>query len=94
MDEETRQEFKKLNQKLESLVTLVESFKESLEREIHGVAERIDRTDAHLHRIAAGAHYVTRLVDWSEKQDVFATDIVQRVQKLESAIEELKRERH
>jgi hypothetical protein len=37
-----------------------------------------------LDKIAAGAHYVTRLVEWSESQDAFQLDILHRVQALES----------
>jgi len=97
MDDETRQEFKAIreamNAKFEALTTLIVDFKESLEREIHNVGERIDHTEAHLKRIAAGAHYVTRLVEWSEKQDDFSSNILERVQKLESTVEQLKKDR-
>jgi hypothetical protein len=93
MDEELRQQFK-------ALATLIEGVKESLEREITGgkaslereigtVKERIDRMDARLGKIAAGAHYVTRLAEWSEKQDVFQLDILHRVQALETRVNKL-----
>jgi hypothetical protein len=63
MDDELRQQF-------QALSTLIEGVKESLEREfrheIGRLNERIDRMDARLDKIAAGAHYVTRLAEWSE----------------------------
>jgi hypothetical protein len=45
--------------------------------------------DARLGKIAAGAHYVTRLAEWSEKQDVFQLDILHRVQALETRVNKL-----
>src|SRR5882724_6053562 len=49
------------------LFLLIESVKESFEREISRLRERIDLMDTRLNKIAAGTHYVTRLVEWSEK---------------------------
>ena len=71
------------------MTTLIVNVKESLEREIGGLGERMDRMDARLGKIAAGAHYVTRLVEWSEKRDAFQEDILQRVQKLETRLDKL-----
>jgi hypothetical protein len=48
-DDELRQQFRELS-------TLVEHVKESLEREIEGVGERVDRMSARLDKIAAGSH--------------------------------------
>jgi hypothetical protein len=62
--------------------------KESLEREIQGVGDRVDRMSARLDKIAAGSHYVSRLVEWSEKQDRFQEDILRRVAALEARMEE------
>jgi len=67
VDDETRQQF-------QALSALVESVKESLEREIQGVKaslqqeigglrQSMERIDTRLDKIAAGAHYVTRLVE-------------------------------
>jgi len=86
MDDELRQQF-------QALGTLITGGKESLEREFrHGFGklnERIDRMDARLGKIAAGAHYVTRLAEWSEPQDQFQLDILHRVQVLESRVDKL-----
>lgn len=72
---------------------MIVNFKESLEREIRDevgkVGERVDRMSARLDKIAAGAHYVTRLVEWSEKQDTFQADILARVQKLEMRVDKI-----
>lgn len=48
-------------------VALVIEVKESLEREVRDVSAKVDRMGARLDKIGAGAHYVTRLVEWSEK---------------------------
>jgi hypothetical protein len=45
------------------------------------------RVDALLDKVAAGSHYVTRLVEWSEKQDRFQEDILKRVAALEARVE-------
>ena len=44
-----------------------------VEERFDRVETRLDRMEARLDKIAAGAHYVTRLVEWSEKQDLFQT---------------------
>jgi septal ring factor EnvC (AmiA/AmiB activator) len=80
-DDELRQQFRELS-------TLMDHVKESLEREIQGVGDRVDRMSARLDKIAAGSHYVSRLVEWSEKQDRFQEDILRRVAALEARMEE------
>jgi len=97
-DTELRQQFQSINQKFESMTTLIVNVKESLEREIGGVradvgslGERIDRMDVRLSKIAAGAGYVTRLVEWSEKQDRFQLDILERVQKFETRVDKIQK---
>ncbi len=82
MDEETKQQF-------QALSALVEGVKESLEREIRSVGDRVDRMNTRLDKIAAGAHYVTRLVEWSEKQDNFQGDILRRVDELDQRVRRL-----
>ena len=81
MDDETRQQFRELP-------TLMENVKESLERElkreIKNVGDAVERMSARLDKIAAGSPYVTRLVEWSEKQDRFQEDILKRVAALEA----------
>ncbi|HUI77561.1 MAG TPA: hypothetical protein VLY24_06580 [Bryobacteraceae bacterium] len=89
MDQETREQFQAIQEQFQSMTTLIVNVKESLEREISSVGERVDRMSAPLDKIAAGAHYVTRLVEWSEKQDTFQADILARVQKLESRVDKI-----
>ena len=80
-DDELRQQFRELS-------TLMDHVKQSLEREIQGVGDLVDRMSARLDKIAAGSHYVSRLVEWSEKQDRFQEDILRRVAALEARMEE------
>lgn len=72
MDEELKQYLEGMEQRSKqqahALSTLVENVKESLEREIRSVGDRVDRMCARLDKIAAGSHYVTRLVEWSENR--------------------------
>jgi len=82
MDDELRQQF-------QALSTLVESVKESLEREIGELRQSVQRMETRLDKIAAGAHYVTRLVEWSEAQDAFQRDLLRRVQVLESRLDKM-----
>ncbi|MBZ5617319.1 MAG: hypothetical protein LAQ69_01110 [Acidobacteriia bacterium] len=100
MDDELRQQLQALTtlvesvkesqeRKIEALSTLVENVKESLEREIGTVGETVQRMETRLDKIAAGAHYVTRLVEWSEAQDTYQRDILQRVQALESRLDKM-----
>ena len=67
MDQEAREQFQTMHQQLElltrqfsekfeSMTTLIVNVKESLEREIAGVGERVDRISARLDKIATGAH--------------------------------------
>ena len=46
------------------------------------VDSRLDRMETRLDKIAAGSHYVSRLVEWSEKQDQFQTDTLRRLNDL------------
>ena len=78
-----------VDQQFRSLADLIVGVKESLEREITVVRERVDRMDTRLDKIAAGAHYVTRLAEWSEVQDRFQLDILHRVQVLEERLNRL-----
>jgi exonuclease VII large subunit len=71
------------------LTMLIEGVKESLEREITNVGARVDRMSVRLDKIAAGAHYVTRLVEWSEKQDKLQEDMLNRVLSLEARIKRI-----
>jgi len=91
MDEELKAYLEGMEQRAKqqshALSTLIENVKESLERDIQSVGDRVDRMSARLDKIAAGSHYVTRLVEWSEKQDRFQEDILKRVAALEARID-------
>ena len=87
MDAETREGFEQVKAMIANLTDLVQNVSESLSREIGDVKERVDRMSVRLDKIAAGAHYVTRLVEWSEKQDKFQEDILRRVQVIEHRLD-------
>jgi len=53
-DAELRQQLELIQQQFRWLSGLVENVKDSLEREITQVRERVDRMDARLDKIAAG----------------------------------------
>ena len=61
----------------------------SLEREVHQVKDGVERMEARLDKIAAGEHYVTRLVEWSEKQDKFQTDALRRFHEFDERLRKL-----
>ena len=90
LDEQDLQKISELlNSKIEPLKTLVISLYDSHSREIAEVKEAIARMSVKLDKVAAGAHYVTRLVEWSESQDQFQADILRRVQVLEQKVSKL-----
>ena len=49
--------------------------------------------EARLDKIAAGTHYVTRLADWSEKQDLFQADTLRRLNDLTDRVKRLEGDR-
>jgi hypothetical protein len=53
------------------------------------VEARLDRMESRLDKIAAGAHYVTRLVEWSEKQDLFQAETLRRMNDLADRVKRL-----
>lgn len=53
------------------------------------VEARLDRMEARLDNIAAGSHYVSRLVEWSEKQDQFQADTLRRINELADRVKRL-----
>src|SRR5437879_10613939 len=65
---------------LDSLRLLVNNVSDSVIREIGEAKESMARMNVRLDKIAAGSHYVGRLVAWSEKQDKFQEDLLRRVQ--------------
>ena len=81
----------RLNTRFAALEHLVDNVNQSLGREIADVKATVKLFDARLNKIAAGTHYVTRLVEWSEKQDDFAKDILDRMQALEARVIELEK---
>jgi len=80
-----------MDKRIDEQTILIQNVKESLEREVQEVRDIVSRMSTRLDKIAAGAHYVTRLVEWSEKQDVFQADILQRVQTLERRLDGLEK---
>jgi hypothetical protein len=77
-----------------------DSLKQEMHQEIGGVKvemrERFDRVEARMDRMevrldkmAAGTHYVSRLVDWSEKQDLFQADTLRRLNDLADRVKRL-----
>ena len=50
---------------------------------------RLERMETRLDKIAAGSHYVSRLVEWSEKQDQFQTDTLRRLNDLADRVKRL-----
>jgi hypothetical protein len=83
-----------LKQQLAAIVTLIENVKESLEHEIGTLRQSIERMDARLAKIGAGAHYVSRLVEWSEKQDQFQADTVRQIHELADRVKRLEEGRN
>ena len=53
------------------------------------VDSRLDRMETRLDKIAAGSHYVSRLVEWPEKQDQFQTDTLRRLNDLADRVKRL-----
>ena len=68
---------------------LFDSLKTEVGQRFDRVDARLDRMEARLDKIAAGAHYVTRLVEWSEKQDLFQADTLRRLNDLADRVKRL-----
>jgi exonuclease VII large subunit len=77
----------------ERMVTLMTSVKESLERQIEGVASRFDAQAIRLDRQAAllqtGARWTNRMIAWAEKVDVSLGDRIQEISELRRRMEKL-----
>jgi hypothetical protein len=75
------------------MVTLVTEVKESLERQIEGVASRFDAQAIRLDRQAAmlqtGARWTNRMIAWSEKVDVAHDKRIQELGELRTRVEKL-----
>ena len=74
-----------------SLETLISNVTASLGREIGDVKSIVERFAARLDKIAAGTHYVTRLAEWSETQDKFQAEILERMRAAEQRIRDLEK---
>ena len=82
--------FDRVDARFASLERLVDNVVRSLGSEIGDVKAIAERFSARLDKIAAGTHYVTRLAEWSEKQDAFQKEILERVRAIEANNQELK----
>ena len=74
-------------------MTFFEKLFRSLETEMAPRFDRVeaclDRMEMRLDKIAAGSHYVSRLVEWSEKQDQFQADTLRRLNDLADRVKRL-----
>ena len=86
--------FDNLESRFDNLHTLITGLMDSFNREIGGVKDQLARMETRLDKISAGSHYVSRLVEWSEKQDQFQIDILRRVQALEQRVAKLPPQAH
>jgi hypothetical protein len=73
------------------MVTLMTDVKESLERQIEGVASRFDAQAIRMDRQAAllqtGARWTNRMIAWAEKVDVSLGDRIQEISELRRRLE-------
>ena len=65
------------------------SFETEIGQRFDRVDARLDRMETRLDKIAAGSHYVSRLVEWSEKQDQFQADTLRRLNDLTDRVRRL-----
>jgi hypothetical protein len=91
MDQELKQYLDAMESRIDSrskateehMVTLMTSVKESLERQIEGVASRFDAQAIRLDRQAAllqtGARWTNRMIAWAEKVDVALEKRIQEI---------------
>ena len=86
-----------IDERFDRLEQLFQSTFDSLKAEMgqrfDRVDARMDRMEARLDKIAAGTHYVTRLADWSEKQDLFQADTLRRLNDLTDRVKRLEGDR-
>jgi gas vesicle protein len=79
------------------LVTLLTEFKESLERELHGIRDRLDAQTIRLERqgalIQTGSRWTTRITDWSEKVDSLLDQQAKDIADLRRRISDLENRR-
>ncbi len=101
MDQELKQYLDAMESRMETrlgatkerMVTLMTSVKESLERQIEGVASRFDAQAIRMDRQAAllqtGARWTNRMIAWSEKVDVSLGKRIQELGELRSRVDKL-----
>jgi hypothetical protein len=82
-----------LDKRIGAMFTLVVEVKESLERQIEGVASRFDAQAIRMDRQAAllqtGARWTNRMIAWSEKVDVEHGKRIQELGELRGRVERL-----
>jgi hypothetical protein len=74
---------------MEFFVSLFDSLKSEMKEGFDRLDARMSRMETRLDKIAAGAHYVSRLVEWSEKQDAFQSDTLRRLNDLADRVKRL-----
>jgi hypothetical protein len=83
----------RMDTRIEAIATLVVQVKESLERQIEGLASRFDAQAMRLDRQAAmlqtGARWTNRMIAWSEKVDVQFDKRIQEIGELRGRVEKL-----
>ena len=94
MDQELKQYLEAMESRMDNrMVTLVTAVKESLERQIEGVASRFDAQAIRMDRQAAllqtGARWTNRMIAWSEKVDVSLDKRIQEIGEVRSRVEKL-----
>jgi hypothetical protein len=94
MDQELKQYLEAMESRMDHrMVTLVIAVKESLERQIEGVASRFDAQAIRMDRQAAllqtGARWTNRMIAWSEKVDVSLDKRIQIIGEVRSRVEKL-----
>jgi hypothetical protein len=101
MDQELKQYLDAMESRIDArsketedrMVTLMISVKESLERQIEGVASRFDAQAIRLDRQAAllqtGARWTNRMIAWSEKVDVSLGDRIHEIGELRKRVDKL-----
>lgn len=94
MDQELKQYLEAMESRLDNrMVTLLTDVKESLERQIEGVASRFDAQAIRMDRQAAllqtGARWTNRMIAWSEKVDVSLDKRIQELGEVRRRVEKL-----
>jgi hypothetical protein len=90
MEDDSMKFFEKLFRSLETeMIQRFDRAEAQTAERFDRVEARLDRMEARLDKIAAGSHYVTRLVEWSEKQDSFQADALRRMNDLADRVKRL-----